>query len=168
MKRPTDIATVLLLGATAVGCDSPGPTAPTLTSRLSAAATITAVTATGPLTTADAGTSWVSGGTVHVRDLVLEGPVSGDITGTITVVASVDVVQATGTGATSGTFTINGAAGAWEGRFHGTFDAGVFSGGLVARGTGAYEGQILRASLAQTAPTSNVVQLTGTILNPGR
>ncbi|HEY3279466.1 MAG TPA: hypothetical protein VGJ83_03065 [Gemmatimonadales bacterium] len=167
MKRPTDIATVLLLGATAVGCDSPGPVAPSVTSPLFAAATITAVTATGPLTTADSGTSWVSGGTLHVRNLVLEGPVSGDITGTITTVARVDVVQVTGTGAASGTFTISGAAGTWNGVFHGTFDAGVFSGGLVGRGTGAYEGQILRARLAQTGPATNVVRLTGTILNPG-
>jgi len=167
MKRPIDIMTVVLVGATAVGCDSPRPTAPTLTSPLFAAATTTPVTATGPLTVADPGSTQVSGGTLHVRDLVLSGPVSGDITGTITTVARLEVVQATGNGTASGTFTISGAAGSWEGSFHGKFDAGVFSGGLVARGTGAYEGQILRGSLAQTAPTTNVVQLTGTILNPG-
>jgi hypothetical protein len=167
MTRPISAATVVLVGLTAIGCDSPRSTAPTLTSPLFAAATITAVTATGPLTIADSGSTLLAGGTLHIRDLVLTGPVSGDITGTITTVARVSVLQASGNGTASGTFTIGGAAGAWTGYFKGRFDAGVFSGGLVARGTGAYAGQILRASLAQTGPTTNVVRLTGTILNPG-
>jgi hypothetical protein len=167
MNRPTDIATILLLGVTAAACDSPGPAAPTLDRPLFAAATMTAITATGPLTIADSGSTCLSGGTLHVRDLVLEGPVSGDITGTITTVANVEVVRATGNGTASGTFTISGVAGAWTGHFNGRFDAGVFSGRLVARGTGAYAGQILRGDLAQTGPTTNVVRLTGTILNPG-
>jgi len=166
MNRP-DIATILLLGVTAAACDSPGPAAPALDRPLFAAATMTAITATGPLTIAVSGTTSLSGGILHVRHLVLVGPVSGDITGTITTVANVEVVQATGNGTASGTFTISSAAGAWTGHFNGRFDAGVFSGRLVARGTGAYAGQILRANLAQTGPTTNVVRLTGTILNPG-
>ena len=167
MKRSIGVGTVVLVGVTALGCDSPQATAPSLTSPLFAAATTTAITATAPLTIAAPGRMWVSGGIVHVRDLVLVGPVSGDITGTITTVARLDVAQATGDGTVSGTFTISGAAGGWEGSFHGNFDGGVFSDRLIGRGTGANEGQILRGSIAQTAPTTNVVQLTGTILNPG-
>jgi len=167
MKRSIGVATVGLVGAIAVGCDAPRTTAPTFTDPLFAMATTTTITATAPLTVADPGTMWVSGGIVHVRDLVLVGPVSGDITGTITIVARLDVSQATGNGTTSGTFTITGTVGGWEGSFQGKFDAGVFSDALVARGSGAFEGQILRGSLVQTAPTSNVVRLTGTILNPG-
>ncbi len=167
MKRPIGVATAVLVGVIAVDCDPPRATAPTLTSPLLAAATRTAISATAPLTIQDPGTMWVSGDIVHVRDLVLVGPVSGDITGTITIVARLDVSQATGNGTTSGTFTITGTVGGWEGSFQGKFDAGVFSDALVARGSGAFEGQILRGSLVQTAPTSNVVRLTGTILNPG-
>jgi len=109
---------------------------------------------------------WVSGGIVHVRDLVLVGPVSGDITGSIRTVGRLNVMLATGNGTASGTFTIVDVVGTWEGTFQGKFDGGVFFDKLVAHGTGAYEGQILRGSLAQTAPTSNIVRLTGTILNP--
>jgi len=167
MKRPIGVATVVLVGVIAVGCDSARSTAPTITGPLFAAATTTTITASAPLTIADPGTIRVSGGVVHVRDLVLVGPVSGDITGTIETVGNLNVMQATSNGTAFGTFTITEAAGAWDGRFQGSFDAGVFSGTLVARGSGEREGLILRGSLAQTSPTTNVVQLTGTILNPG-
>ena len=43
---------------------------------------------------------------------------------------------------------------------------GVFSGKLVAHGTGAFAGQILRGSLSQTAP-NRIYFLTGTILTTG-
>ncbi len=167
MKRSIGVATVGLVGAIAVGCDAPRTTAPTFTDPLFAMATTTTITATAPLTVADPGTMWVSGGIVHVRDLVLVGPVSGDITGSIRTVGRLNVMLATGNGTASGTFTIVDVVGTWEGTFQGKFDGGVFFDKLVAHGTGAYEGQILRGSLAQTAPTSNIVRLTGTILNPG-
>jgi hypothetical protein len=162
MKYPTAVATVVLAAVTAAGCDASRLTAPTPTTQLLAAPTTTPAAASAPLTVADPGTTRSSGDTVHVRDLVLVGPVSGDITGTIMTVANLNGVPTTGTGTASGTFTISGAAGDWEGNFHGQFDAGVFSGRLAAKGTGAYDGQTLRGSLAQV-PGTNVVQLTGTI-----
>ena len=112
----------------------------------------------------------VSGGIFHLRNQTQSGPVTGDITGTVTVVGRSDVEVATMTGTGSGKFTITGtgvdAGGTWEGSFEGRFDGGVFSGKLVTHGTGAFAGQILRGSISQTAP-NRIYFLTGTILTTG-
>ena len=166
MKRRMGVATVVLAGGIAVGCEEPQPSALAVTGPLFAAATTRSITATaGPLTVAD-GKIWVSDGIQHIRHQTQTGPVTGDIVGSVTVVGRSDV-KATMTGTGSGKFTIAvTSGGTWEGSFEGRFDAGLFSGKLVAQGTGALAGQLLRGSVSQTAP-NRIYFLTGTILTTG-
>ena len=166
MKRRIQAAAAVLAGVIALGCEQPPPSAPTLTGPLFAAATTTDITATATLTITDPGNQWVSGGIFHLRNQTQSGPVTGDITGTVTVTGRSDVTVADMTGTGSGKFTITAGAGTWEGSFEGRFDGGVFSGKLVTHGTGAFAGQILRGSISQTAP-NRIYFLTGTILTTG-
>jgi len=166
MKRRIQAAATVLAGVIALGCEQPPPSAPTLTGPLFAAATTTDITATATLTITDPGNQWVSGGIFHLRNQTQSGPVTGDITGTATVTGRSDVTVADVTGTGSGKFTITAGAGTWEGSYEGRFDGGVFSGKLVAQGTGAFAGQILRGSISQTAP-NRIYFLTGTILTTG-
>ncbi len=166
MKRRIEAAAAVLAGVIALGCEQPPPSAPTLTGPLFAAATTTDITAMATLTITDPGIQWVSGGIFHVRNQTQSGPVSGDIAGTDTVTGRADVTVADMTGTGSGKFTITAGAGTWEGSYEGRFDGGVFSGKLVAQGTGAFAGQILRGSISQTAP-NRIYSLMGTILTTG-
>ncbi|HEV2749184.1 MAG TPA: hypothetical protein VGV12_01525 [Gemmatimonadales bacterium] len=165
MRRPIG-ATLFILGMVGAGCEQPQPTAPNLTRPLSAAATTTLVSASGTLTITDPGKQWVSDDVAHTRDQIQTGPVSGDLSGSITVTGRADVTVATQTGTGSGEFTITATGGTWEGRFEGRFDGGVFFGNLVAHGTGDVAGLILRGTISQTEP-NRFYMLTGTILNPG-
>ncbi len=169
MERHIGVATVVLAAVIAVGCEQPLPSAPTLTRPLFAAATTMDIMATaGPLTITDSGKVWISDSSIlHIRNQTQTGPVTGDIVGAVTVTGRSDVEVATMTGTGSGKFTIAvTSGGTWEGSFEGRFDAGLFSGKLVAHGSGALAGQLLRGSLSQTAP-NRVYFLTGTILTTG-
>jgi len=169
MKWRIEAAAAVLAGVIALGCEQPPPSAPTLTGPLFAAATTTDITTTTTLTITDPGTLRVSGGVAHTRDQTQSGTVSGDLTGTTTVMGRSDVAVATMDGTASGEFTITvtaPAVGTFEGSFAGTFTGGVFSGKTVGQGTGAFAGQILRGTISQTAPNMSYT-LTGTILNPG-
>src|SRR5207249_1249531 len=153
MKRRIQAAATVLAGVIALGCEQPPPSAPTLTGPLFAAATTTDITATATLTVTDPGNQWVSGGIFHLRNQTQSGPVTGDITGTVTVTGRSDVTVADMTGKGSGKFTITAGAGTWEGSCEGSFDGRVFSGKLVTQGIGAFAGQILRGGMSQTEPT---------------
>jgi hypothetical protein len=119
------------------------------------------------LTITDPGKQWVSDDNIaHTRGQIQNGPVSGDLSGSIMVMGRADVTVATQTGTGSGKFTITATGGTWEGRFEGRFDGGVFFGKLVANGTGDFAGLILRGTISQTEP-NRFYMLTGTILNPG-
>ncbi len=166
MKRRIQAAATVVAGVIALGCEQPPPSAPTVTGPLFAAATTTDITATATLTITDPGNQWVSGGIFHLRNQTQSGPATGDITGTATVTGRSDVTVADMTGTGSGKFTITAGAGTWEGSYEGRFDGGVFSGKLVAQGTGAFAGQMLRGSMSQTAP-NRIYFLTGTILTRG-
>ncbi len=86
MKRRIGAATVVLAGVITVGCEQPQPSAPTLTPPLFAAATTTPVTATVTLTITAPGKQWLSDDSIaHIRDQTQSGSVSGDLTGTATV-----------------------------------------------------------------------------------
>lgn len=167
MKRPIAAALFVLAGMLGAGCEQPQATASNLTGPLFAAATTTPVSASGTLTITDPGKQWVSGGIAHTRDQVQTGPVNGDLSGSIVVTGRADLTVATQTGTGSGMFTITATGGGtWEGRFEGRFDGGVFSGKLVAHGTGDFAGSLLRGTISQTMP-NRFYMLTGTILNPG-
>jgi hypothetical protein len=169
MERHIGVATVVLVAVVAVGCEQPQPSAPTLTRPLFAAATTTPVMATVTLAITAPGKQWLSDSIAHIRDQTQSGSVSGDLTGTATVMGRSDVAVATMDGTASGKFTITATApavGAFEGSFAGTYTGGVFSGKIVGQGTGAFAGQILRGTISQAAPNM-VYTLTGTILNPG-
>ena len=169
MKRRIEAAAAVLAGVIALGCEQPQPSAPTLTGPLFAAATTQDITATVNLAITVPGTLRVMGGIAHIRDQTQSGSVSGDLTGTATVMGRSDVAVATMDGTASGKFTITvtaPAAGTFEGSFAGTYTGGVFSGHTVGQGTGAFAGQILRGTISQTAPNRSYT-LTGTILNPG-
>jgi hypothetical protein len=167
MKRRIGVATVVLAGGIALGCEGRQPLAPAVTGQLFAAATTKNITATATLTPMAPRKHWVSDGISHIRDQTQTGPVIGDIKGSVTVVGRSDVEVATMTGTGSGKFTITvTSGGSWEGSFEGRFDAGLFSGKLVAQGTGALSGRILRGSISQTAP-NRIYFLAGTILTTG-
>src|SRR2546425_2884744 len=168
MKRCIGVATVVLAGGIAVGCEGRQPLAPDVTGPLFAAATTTPITATATLMLAEPGETRTSDGIIHIRDQVQTGTVSGTggLNGSVRVVGRSDVEMATGTGTGSGKFMITVTSGTWEGSFEGRFDAGLFSGKLVAQGTGALAGQILRGSISQTA-ANRIYFLKGTILTTG-
>src|SRR6266516_1669425 len=106
MKRRIEAAAAVLAGVIAFGCEQPPPSAPTLTGPLFAAATTMDITTTTTLTITDPGNQWVSGGIFHVRNQTQSGPVTGDITGTVTVTARSDVAAADMTGTGLGEFPI--------------------------------------------------------------
>src|SRR5207245_4645580 len=120
MKRCIGVATVVLAGGIALGCEGRQPLAPAVTGPLFAAATTEDITATATLTPMTPVKQWVSGGIGHIRDQTQNGPVTGDIVGDVTVVGRSDVEVATGNGTGSGKFTIIGTGadvgGTWEGR----------------------------------------------------
>src|SRR5437867_9845010 len=122
MKRRIESAAAVLAGVITLGCEQPPPSAPTLSGPSFAAATTTDITATATLTITDPGNQWVSGGIFHLRNQTQSGPVSGDITGTVTVTERSDVRVADMTGTGSGMFTITAGAGMWVGRLEGRFD----------------------------------------------
>ena len=163
MRPPIAAALFVLAGIVSAGCEQPQPTAPSVTASLLAAPTTTPFSVSGTLAITDPGTQWVSeDGIGHIRDQTQSGLVSGDVTGSITVTGKSNVEVATETGSGSGRFTLTTSDGTWEGSFHGTFAAGVFSGKLMARGSGVWEGMRLKASVSQTA-ADRFYMLTGTI-----
>jgi hypothetical protein len=165
MKRRIGITACVSAGVLALGCSEP-PSAPMVTTPLFAVATTTPVTATTSLTVTDPGTTQVMAGRAHIRGQTQAGPVSGDIVGTITVTGRSDVTIATQDGTSSGTFTIVTADGSWDGHFAGRFDAGLFSGNIVAQGSGGLAGLTLKGDISQTAPNREYT-LAGMILSPG-
>jgi len=161
------VSAAALIAVTALGCDGPQPTEFPISAPLFTT-TKTAITATiGPLVVAVPGRTWVSGGIVHTRDQVQVGPVSGNIVGTISVVANANVALGTLDGTGFGTLTITTAVGTWEGSFQGRFAGALFADKVVAQGRGGLDGLKLMGSFAETGPATNTYVLTAEIVNPG-
>jgi len=131
-------------------------------------------------TPVDPGASDTTNGVVHLRDVVFQGPISGDIVGTATVVVNANYVIAQQKGAGWGTFTLEVSAlysqsvdGTWVGNFSGIFEgplnATVFTGHLQGQGTGDLDGMKINATFSDANnPVFNIYELAGTIHDPHR
>ncbi|HUS34628.1 MAG TPA: hypothetical protein VM680_04675 [Verrucomicrobiae bacterium] len=109
-----------------------------------------------------------SDGIQHIRDFAVSGPVSGDINGTLTVIANINWNLATGEGTAYGTFVLavewNGLTGTFVGRSQWKYSGfKVQDGQGVGHGTGDFEGMQLFANFFDE---SGVTPLIGTILIP--
>lgn len=119
---------------------------------------------TGPL-----GKIWVSDdGVQHIRDFEVAGPVWGDINGTLTVVANINLDLATGDGTGHGTFVLdvewNGLTGTFEGTSQWKYDGFLVSNGKgSADGTGDFEGMHMQANFFDDHGRTPLI---GTILIP--
>jgi len=172
MKHRIFILSVVTAALIIFGCGQEGLVSPQLTQSdhggVLAKATVTSFTATVPLQTVlNPGVTTVTpGGVVQVRGQVITGPISGGITGTLTVVFNTDIVPATGKGPGYGTFTIVTAGGDWNGRFDGQNVPPVFSGHVTAQGSAGLTGTIQGAFTDAANPLFNVFILTGTMITP--
>ena len=108
-------------------------------------------------------TTLTPGGVEQIRGLSVTGPISGGITGTLTVVLNANIVQATGKGPGYGSFTIATAVGNWSGRFNGRNVGPVFSGHFAAQGSAGLTGTIQGTFTDAVTQPFNV---TGTIITP--
>jgi hypothetical protein len=104
------------------------------------------------------GEQTISGQVLHVRNASYTGPVTGDLTGTITTQIDYTVVLPNGNGEGHGNFIFEvtelfgePVTGTFEGRFSGPFDVPVFRGQLHAEGTGDLEGMRLTAGFTDEA-----------------
>lgn len=115
------------------------------------------------------GKIWVSDdGVQHIRDFPVAGPVWGDLNGTLTVIANINLDLATGDGTAFGTFVLdvewNGLIGTFEGRSQWKYDGFLITNGQgSARGTGDFEGMHMQANFFNE---DGGTPLIGTILIP--
>ncbi len=158
------------------GCSesvSPDVTESELGPLFSKAGAGTAFTATTPLTLVDPGAITVlPNGSIHIRDQVSQGPISGDLTNsdadavTVVVSAKVDVG---GNGPGHGSVTITAChatlgCGTFEGRFKGRNTGGLFADKFKLAGvSGDFLGMRITGTFEETTPVSGVFTLTGTI-----
>jgi hypothetical protein len=153
----------------AVGCtDHSGPTDVTELSP-NPSVTRTAVDFTvGPLVLSGI-TRHFPNGRLHLRDILLSGPVSGDLSGTAQLTVNANLDRPGGSGPAWGQATIATSGGDWQGNLVGTFVTGAPGPGIqlfsqvVLHGPG---GQTLRAECNETSATSETLVCTGEILNP--
>jgi hypothetical protein len=163
------VAVASLLALTAVGCTDYN--SPTNLDELpqSYSATRTAVEFTiGRLTLLGLNPAFPDG-RLHLRDVRLSGPVSGDLTGTAQLVLNANLDSPGGSGPAWGTVAITTSTGEWHGNLVGTFLAGdpgppiqLFS-RVVLHGPA---GQKLMAECNETSSTSETLVCSGEILNP--
>lgn len=128
----------------------------------------------------DPGQFTITNGVLHLRGTVFQGPISGDIVGTATVVVNANFVIAQQKGPGWGTATLEvtelygqPVSGTWEINLSGMFDGplfvnSVFSGHLQGQGTGGdLEGTKINATFSDAGnPANNVVDFAGTIHDP--
>ncbi|MFQ5603862.1 MAG: CHRD domain-containing protein [bacterium] len=131
----------------------------------------TSITAEVDLSAApeDPGVAFVDkNGLTHIHDAVFrDRPVTGDITGTATVTATLHI-DATGSGPMKGSAVITTAEGSWAGRFNGETIGLVDSGRFNLRGSGGLRGTRLKgffqdAQATATDPNPNKFTLVGFI-----
>ncbi len=104
-------------------------------------------------------------GVMHFRGLPIVYSLTGEIiSGTLSAVVNANIDMTTGGGDNFGSFAITTAEGAWEGRFSGTYTAGVPSGEFVGHGSGTFEGMKIMGTFSAVTP--DVAMLEGTILDP--
>jgi len=169
------VATVAaLLAAAALGCRGDktptsvnGPSASYGAASASAAQTATSFTVgklhiTG-IQQSRPGDNW------HLRDVAMNGPVAGDLTGNANLMLNSNMDAYLGTGPAWGTMTIVTNSGdVWQGNVTGTFRSGapygiqLFS-QVVLHGP---DSQSLRAECDETSVTSETLACTGEFLTP--
>lgn len=138
----------------------------------------TAIVNLGPIPV-DPGVSTLTNGVLHLRDVVFQGPISGDIVGTATAVVNANYVMAQQKGPIWGTLTFQVTGlygqpvnGIWEcnlsGIAEGPLNGTTFIGHLQGQGTdGDLEGTKINATFSDAAnPVINIYDLAGTINDP--
>jgi type 1 fimbria pilin len=120
----------------------------------------TAFTATSATCSITPGVQSVSGNVLHVRGEVDAKQIASSetlVAGSGKVVVNLNVNLADGSGGGWGTLSLQpaGVNGGWDGTFSGSLTAGVFSGQLVAQGTGALAGMELKAAFQGLAVPQN-------------
>jgi hypothetical protein len=162
-------AVTSLLAVAAVGCtnDNAVTNVDQLSPDLSATRTAVEFTV-GPLALSGI-TRHFPDGRLHLRDVLLSGPVSGDLSGTAQLTLNANLDRPGGTGPAWGQVTIVTSGGQWQGNLVGTFVTGAPGPGiqlfsrLVLHGPG---GQKLTTECNETSATSETLECTGEILSP--
>jgi hypothetical protein len=126
-----------------------------------AKATKTHVSFTDTTTTSVPGREWQSGPIFHVRGEVETGPVEGDLVGTITVHANVNINVTTGQGVVFGKFSLVTADVTWSGSFVGKLSGDAGHGRFIGQGT---DGSKLRGTFTSIGGGAN--QDEAAILSP--
>ncbi len=170
MKRRAISLPVAMAAVVAIlGCENAEPLSPELLPSF-ARASSTPFTAVAALQIEDdPGEEVVTpGGVLHVRNQVVHGPLTGDLTGTLTIIsANFSIVLNKDEGPGYGTFTITSDQGEWSGRFEGEADGPVFAGHLQGQGTGASAGTTIQGTFTdEDNPVLNLFVLSGFILDP--
>jgi len=119
--------------------------------------------------TTDPGETFVDeDGIVHMRGVVIEQQVLGDVVGVQTVTFDANFDPLTGDGDVHGFFEFTGTAlgltGTFEGRFGGPLVGGVFFFSTTAQGSGDFDGMKKMTTGQTIAP--NVFSYEGRILSP--
>lgn len=185
MKSRTFILSFLGIALIFFGCGQEGPISPQFAQSergtVLAKATQTPFTATLSLGAIpiDPGQITTTNGVLHIRNQVLQGPLSGDIVGTGTAVIDADVVLATGKGPGRASLTLQVTqlfGQAVSGTFQGQLQAqllGLPTGGFLTTGSvqgqggGGLAGMKISGTFTDAAdPVNNAFALTGRILNP--
>jgi hypothetical protein len=94
------------------------------------------------------GKLWITeDGILHIKGAVGEGPLSGDIPGTMMFTLNAEIDLNTGVGVMHGKYVAYAEYGDFEGTYR-TENTGVvnYEGTAVAQGTDAYEGMVMRTS----------------------
>ena len=108
-------------------------------------------------------------GHVHLRDLTLSGPVTGDISGTASLVLNANLDAPGGSGPAWGEITITTAEGVWHGTVVGNFQSARPAPGIqlfsrvILHGP---DGQKLTADCNETSATSETLVCSGVTLAP--
>ncbi len=116
---------------------------------------------------------WMDGdGILHIRGLTVTFDQIGDMAGTSIVVANINIDPLTGNGDISGSRVFVGTwdspwgvlSGTFEGRFSGTYTAGIIFAERVSHGSGGFEGLKEKATVRTIGP--GVTLNEGIVLNP--
>ncbi len=169
-----------LVGVAFVGCQDQEPLSPGSPQQpVFSAAEATPFVANYASVPIDPGEVYQTGGVLHIRGMVNQGPIWDYITGTVTTVVDIDLVLATGKGTLRASVVIDvaqldgqGVNGTWEGQAHGHIvhypgpDA-LSTGHIVAHGTGDLAGMKIWGDYTNEAnPGLPIYVLTGRILDP--
>lgn len=167
--RPRVAAVASLLAVAALGCtdDNALTNVNGLSPNYSATRTLVEFTV-GPLVLSGIAPAFPDG-RLHLRDIMLSGPVSGDLSGTAQLTLNANLDSPGGSGPAWGEVAIVTSDGEWQGTLVGTFESGAPGPGIqlfsrvVLQGPA---GQKLRADCNETSATSETLACTGEILNP--